>query len=320
MALKLTQRIEKETGFLPVEKIGFIYNLSTTLLILILYDRMAHPDPMLLGRFLILIGTWALFYLYDKRPNRLTLFLRIAFQLALLAYWYPDTYEFNRLFPNLDHLFARAEWAIFGYQPAITFSQSMPSYWVSEAFNLGYFSYYPMILTVILFYFFKQPRMTEKVTFIIISAFYFYYVIYIFLPVAGPQFYFPVVGDTQVASGIFPALHDYFNLHAQLQSCPSDHNGLFKTLVELSQAAGERPTAAFPSSHVGISTVVMILAYRYSRTHRLFFWLLPLYLLLCGATVYIQAHYVIDVIAGLITAFIFYAIARKSYDYYVEGK
>ena len=34
--------------------------------------------------------------------------------------------------------------------------------------------------------------------------------------------------------------------------------------------------------------------------------MLPFYILLCLATVYIQAHYAIDAIAGFITALIFY--------------
>ena len=70
----------------------------------------------------------------------------------------------------------------------------------------------------------------------------------------------------------------------------------FYSLVEGSQQVGERPTAAFPSSHVGISTILMIMAWRGSK--KLFACLIPFYMLLCGATVYIQAHYVIDAIVG----------------------
>ena len=44
----------------------------------------------------------------------------------------------------------------------------------------------------------------------------------------------------------------------------------------------------------------MIMAWRGSRC--LFACLLPFYLLLCGATVYIQAHYLIDAIVGFFSA------------------
>jgi len=72
---------------------------------------------------------------------------------------------------------------------------------------------------------------------------------------------------------------------------------------------GERPTAAFPSSHVGMSTILMIMAWRGSR--KLFWCLMPFYLLLCAATVYIQAHYVIDVIVGFVSAFGVYVLATR---------
>ena len=76
--------------------------------------------------------------------------------------------------------------------------------------------------------------------------------------------------------------------------------------MEGSQQVGERPTAAFPSSHVGISTILMIMAWRGSK--KLFACLLPFYMLLCGATVYIQAHYVIDAIVGFFSAFLLYVV------------
>ena len=76
-------------------------------------------------------------------------------------------------------------------------------------------------------------------------------------------------------------------------------------MVEGAKQAGERPTAAFPSSHVGITTVLVLLAWH--TGNRKFFWLLvPFFTLMFFATVYIQAHYAIDAIAGLFTGALFY--------------
>lgn len=86
---------------------------------------------------------------------------------------------------------------------------------------------------------------------------------------------------------------------------PGWSDGFFYHMVENAHAAGERPTAAFPSSHVGITTVLMLVAWA-SRSRRLFFIMLPLFLLMCFATFYIQAHYVIDVLAGLLSGVILY--------------
>ena len=72
---------------------------------------------------------------------------------------------------------------------------------------------------------------------------------------------------------------------------------MFYGLVEDAKAAGERPTAAFPSSHVGIATVCMLLA-AHTRQRKLVLLMLPFYIFLCFSTVYIQAHYAIDALAG----------------------
>ena len=96
----------------------------------------------------------------------------------------------------------------------------------------------------------------------------------------------------------------YYN--QELLPGPGYQHGFFYSLVEGSQQVGERPTAAFPSSHVGISTILMIMAWRGSK--KLFACLIPFYMLLCGATVYIQAHYVIDAIVGFFSAFLLYVV------------
>ena len=55
----------------------------------------------------------------------------------------------------------------------------------------------------------------------------------------------------------------------------------------------------------------MIMAWRGSRC--LFACLLPFYLLLCGATVYIQAHYLIDAIVGFFSALVLYVAVTRMF-------
>ena len=85
-------------------------------------------------------------------------------------------------------------------------------------------------------------------SFVLVTSFFIYYLIYIFVPVAGPQFYFPAIGFDNVSKGIFPAIGDYFNNNQELLPGPGYQHGFFYSLVEGSQQVGERPTAAFPSS------------------------------------------------------------------------
>lgn len=311
MDLALLKRETENRRMLAIEILNLLYNLLTTIFIIIFYNRLHDPQSMLLGRFAIVAGTFILIYAYTKYPSPMMRLLRIAGQMALLSYWYPDTFEFNRIFPNLDHIFASAEISWFGCQPTLLFDNICNGFWWREAFNLGYWAYYPMIVTVIIWYFFKRPQEVERCTFVVIASFYIYYLIYIFLPVAGPQFYFPVIDDALVATGPYPEIGDYFNLHPEITIPQADKDGLFTSLVSMAQASGERPTAAFPSSHIGISTVLILLAFRAKRGLALI--LFPLYVLLCCATVYIKAHYLVDAIAGLASGILFYMLTSFIY-------
>lgn len=294
--------IEKKplSGLMVFEKVAIAYAALTTILVLFLYTRMSDPSAILMARVRFLAMTLALWGVYRLVPCRLMLGIRGVVQLALLGLWYPETYDFNRLFPNLDYLFAQWEQQLFGCQPALLFSQVLPSHVASELFDMGYGSYYFMIAVTAMFYFAFRYREFERATFVILASFFVYYLIYIFLPVVGPTFYYHAVGLKTIAEGVFPNVHDYFLTHTASLPSPGYTDGVFYQFVEDAKAAGERPTAAFPSSHVGVSTICMLLAW-HSGNRRLFFVYLPFYIFLCCATVYIQAHYLIDAIAGLIT-------------------
>ena len=246
-------------------------------------------------------------------PCRFTRLCRILAQMALLSWWYPDTYEFNRMFPNLDHVFASWEQGLFGCQPSLLFSQWLSSPVFSELMNLGYWSYYPMIAATALYFFFWRYEQFDRAAFIILTSFFIYYLIYIAVPVAGPQYYYAAVGIDQISHGVFPNVHDWFNTHQECLANPGWHDGLFRRLVTDAHNAGERPTAAFPSSHVGVSTILMLLIWT-ARNRRLLYLLLPFYVLLCLSTVYIYAHYAIDVLGGWVSALILFFGLKFYYD------
>lgn len=311
MAINFIKREEPQIRFLAVEKLNLLYNLFTTLLIIIFFNRLNDPQAMLLGRFFIAFATFAVIYVYTKFPSMATRLLRVVSQMALLSYWYPDTFEFNRIFPNLDHMFATLEFDLFGCQPALLFDQVCSGLFWREAFNMGYWLYYPMIALVSFYYFFCRPKEAERCTYVIMASFFLYYIIYIFLPVAGPQFYFPVIGEEIAAAGPYPELGDYFNLHPEITIAQEGKGGLFTELVGMAQGAGERPTAAFPSSHIGVTTILVMLAYRAKKW--LFAVMFPVYVLLCCATVYIKAHYLVDAIAGLVTGVLVYYLTTWLY-------
>lgn len=298
---------------LLIEYATLAYTLFTTLLILIFWQRMNNPWQLIEGRAFV-VGGMLLLGLFDYlRPNKYILFLRYLFPLSLLGYWYPDTYEFCQLFPNLDYVFAAADYSLFGCQPSLTFSQWLPQKVWSELFHMGYFSYYLLIVMTVLTPLFTDKKQFSRTAFVVLASFFLYYLIYLFLPVAGPQYYFHAVGTDVIQSGHFPQLGDYFRYHTELAPSPGPE-GFFRELVEATQKSGERPTAAFPSSHVGASTVLMLLLWRLRRP--MFCLALPFYFFLCCATVYIQAHYLVDVFGGLVTAVIFFCATDKFYTWW----
>ena len=150
-------------------------------------------------------------------------------------------------------------------------------------------------------------------TFVILSSFYVYYFIFVLLPVTGPQFYYLAVGTEKIAAGVFPDVGNWFLTHSERMAAPGWGDGFFHHLLDMAHNAGERPTAAFPSSHVGITTVLVLLAFR-TRSKSLIFTILPFYILMCFSTVYLYAHYAIDAIAGLLTGIAFYYILCHLYQ------
>ena len=197
-------------GLLPIEWVVMGYLLATALFILLTSSGRTTIGLMTWTRVQALVLTLALWGVYRWKPCRFTILLRISGQMLLLGLWYPDTYELNRVFLNLDHVFAPMEEALFGCQPALVFNQVCDSPWFSEAVIMGYVSYYPLFVGISLFYFIWRYEQFERVTFIILASFFLSYVIFIFLPVAGPQFYFKAAGVENIAAGVYPNLGDYF--------------------------------------------------------------------------------------------------------------
>lgn len=307
-------KIEKKPkrGLLAAEWAAMIYLAVTLLLMFFTYTKLSNPESMLWGRVRIAAITMAMWAVYRMIPCPFTRFCRILAQMALLSWWYPDTYEFNRMFPNLDHLFAGWEQSLFGCQPALLFSKAVGNPVFSELMDLGYASYYPLIAVVTIFYFIYRYKDFCRISFIILGAFFIYYIIYIAVPVAGPQYYYPAAGLDNIAAGVFPDVGSYFATMRDAMTSPGYKDGIFYQMVADAHNAGERPTAAFPSSHVGISTILLILAFT-ARSRRLVYSILPLYVLLCLSTVYIYAHYAIDVIGGWVSAVVLYAVLHIFY-------
>jgi len=303
---------QPEKGLLSLEACTLIYLVITTLMVLVCWDNLPQPRQMLVMRaqiIALMVLTNVVYYCY---PSRITVALRALPLFALLVLWYPETYDFCRQFPYQDHIFANLDWTIFGCQPAMTFSQWLSSDFWYEAMHLGYYSYYYLMAAVIVFYFCCRYGDFQRASFVFLASFFLFYLIYDLLPVAGPQYYYntPALSGDAWRFPIFPEVGSYFAEHTD--ALVLEPRGLFSRLVISAQEIGERPTAAFPSSHVGMSVVCMLLAWQ-ARNRWLFWLLMPFFLLLVFSTVYIRAHYAVDAFAGLIAGVAFFWLTQKAY-------
>lgn len=301
---------KREKGWLSIEVITLIYMAITTVMTLVWWDGISHPMGMIWLRIGVLAVMGLMQLLYHFYPSRITITLRFAPLLLCLIQWYPETYEFCKQFNYQDHVFASWDWTLFHCQPSLLFSEWMNSTFIYEAFHLGYYSYYYMMMATILFYLVARYKDFQWATWVFLASFFLFYFIFEFLPSAGPQFYYAALGTEAASKPFFPELGHYFVDHQE--ALPIDVRGPFSRLVLSAQETGERPTAAFPSSHVGMSTVTMYLAWK-TRNRWLFYIQLPLYILLVLSTVYVKAHYVVDSIAGFFVAVLFIVITNATF-------
>lgn len=213
------------------------------------------------------------------------------FPFILLGFFYSETALINTIFTDFkDVWFFTMDERIFGFQPSIEFSKVFSANWFSELMCFGYISYYFIVFGIPILCFTSNKESLSRNVFIIITSFLIYYLIFIFLPVEGPQFYFPFPDNKLNGSGFF-----HF-------------------LLQIAHDLGEGTTGAFPSSHVGVAFICLILLFKYSKRWLLLF--LPLTLILCLSTVYIKAHYFVDVLGGIISAPVFYVITNRLYSFY----
>lgn len=276
--------------FSPVDLVTILYVLISG--IYISFSTLSFTDllPHFFFRILILALIVSLSFLHRRvGANQLLLSLRNFYPLLFLGFFYTETSCIkNILFENnLDNYFINAEQSLWGCQPSMTFSKHMNQEWFNEVMNMCYFSYYILITLVCFALYFKKPEHSEKGIFIITFSFYLYYIIFAILPVVGPQFY--------VQDPTAEAIPTHF----------------FGNIMHTIFTTYEKPTGAFPSSHVGIAIIISYLTFLYLK--KLFFITLPFVLGICFATVYIKAHYLVDVIGGLISAPLFIFVSIKVY-------
>jgi membrane-associated phospholipid phosphatase len=158
---------------------------------------------------------------------------------------------------------------------------------LTEILQIAYGTYYflPLILTIDL-YRRKRVRAFKQVFLFVILGFYLSYLGYVAVPAIGPRFTQHEFSDIdQELPGLFATSFLRSNTNAG-ESIPDG------TLYPAAKVQRD----VFPSGHTEVTLLVMLVAFRFRARSRWF--LLVTGSLLIVATVYLRYHYVIDLIAG----------------------
>ena len=270
-----------------IDILFFCYICITTILLIFSGNELEKFIQLFLTRGIVVVFAMAFIYLDSRVNHSLINLLRNGYPILFSLLFYTETVHYNKLiFNNLDKHLVNLDQYIFGFQPSVQFSYDFSNSVFSELMYLGYFSLYILIILFVFITYYKLNKSSDELFFKLTATMLMFYLFFCFFPSAGPQFYF----------------------NSPEKDLPTAL--LFDKIIHFIQQA-EQPTGAFPSSHIGISIVILHLIRK--RIPTFFYMAIPFVILLIFSTVYIKAHYAIDAITGIISVPIMVYIADLLY-------
>lgn len=284
------------------------YLLFVALLTLALHNGTVSAWQWIVTLHLVCIGLvhWLIVHYERNGGGRVLSFFRHFYPLLLYTAMFRETGSLNRMFfkQYMDPLVIHREQAVFGCQPSVLFMDLLPHLAVSELFYMAYFSYYVMIAGVGIALYVRNRSQFFHYVSVISFVFYICYAIYIFLPVVGPRLFIREIDGYALPEAVWALAP----VHAYPEAVTV---GPFYKIMAVIYEVFEAPGAAFPSSHVAISLCTVYFSFRYLP--RIRYIHLVMAVLLCVSTIYCRYHYVLDVVAGLITAAVLLPVANRLY-------
>jgi len=209
---------------------------------------------------------------------------------APLLYW-AFYHQIQTLWPvlrplPLDGTLAALDLRLCGLQPSLALQPLLPQRWLSELFCFAYFAYYLFVPVACLTALATRGYLVaERMILATTGCFFACYTFFWLFPTVGPHFWFP--------PGLGPQLHPGY---------------LFNHLLNAFTSGGEIRGGAFPSSHIAVAMLLTLLARR--NAPALFPAMAVITALLLPGVVYLRAHYLVDVPAGLLVGWLAYVLAE----------
>ncbi len=278
-------------NFLPYDWVAIGYLAITGVLLTVFHKNVGHWYRYLIARGLCIIGIILLTRVDASMPLPLR-FLRDWYPLSTIALFYFEMGNltqmvFQRYF---DDTVIRWEKKIFRGMPSLELSSRFSSLILSEVLHCCYFSYYVIAVFLAAWLYFDGRLVPfQETVFAETLTFNLSLLCYPFLPATGPRYIFEKI-EGKLSSGFF------FKLTHSILS------------------RGSSKGTAFPSSHVSLSVIVLLCAFRYDSTA--FLILLPMCVGLTLGTVYGRFHYAIDALVGAVLAGVVYAIVLVLYPFF----
>ena len=276
----------------PLEAVNLAALAVLLVVTLANWQALAEADEILL-RFALMGAFLAVVIFLTQRVERLPKALRIAVDFYPAAF-IPFVYEsLGALIaaargPARDDLLIAADRAILGGDLSVIL-QPLVTPFLAASLYVAYSMYYFLPLVLGGFLWSRDVATARRYIFTLSVCFYVSYAGYFTVPAYGPR----------------SALADRNRVPLETSAVA---RVISKTINELEHTKLD----AFPSGHTMITVAVLIIAWR--RARRLFWFLLPVALLLIASTMYCRYHYLVDVIAGIVLAFATVPLGDRLYD------
>ena len=262
-------------NLLPSDIVNISF-LSLLLFLSIIFPNRIERWYLLAPLYQSMLATALLLvYLWHNSPRPVLRMLRRWYPLAFIPIVFFSLQEIvHHILPyDIDHWLIELDYAVFGAHPTVFLSRYLNPYLV-DVLELCYASFYwlPIILGVFV-YSRRKTHEFETVVTAICLGFYLSYIGNMLFPVQGPHY-------TLQALHTVPVEGKWIGSHVR--------NYLF--------ALEPYKWDCFPSGHTAVTLIVLIYCYKFVRW--LFWIMLPIAIGLILSTVFLQHHYVADIIAG----------------------
>ena len=282
---------DRDSRFRIVQRLRLIDVLTITYLsiiafsILIFHHRVENWTFYFCCHFFAVVCLLSFCHFTYSTTSKVIAVIRDIYPFFLFTFMFKEISQIITIFFPfwLEQYLIDADKFIFGGVLPTVAVQKMYHPWLTEIMAFSYLSYFMLLPVALIVTYRKSYKMFRDYIYTVSFTFYFCYLSFLFLTARGPQQTLAHYHIAREAAGVFDALV------LSIQSTAAICGG------------------AFPSSHVAAIGVMCLFVLKAHRTLGYVVLLIAFFLAL--STVYLQYHYAVDVIAGVLVIFIIYPLA-----------